>query len=96
MNRIIVHGFSRKKQIKNVSRRAAETQRLLIGLRPMLKNMKNLNLITSKIINAAINVHDELGPGLLESVYQKCMVIELARLLHESDAFIGKGLGVKL
>ena len=37
-----------------------------------------LNQISSQIIKAAINVHKELGPGLLESVYQKCMAIELS------------------
>jgi GxxExxY protein len=37
----------------------------------------DLNQITSQIIKAAINVHKELGPGLLESVYQACMEIEL-------------------
>jgi GxxExxY protein len=31
------------------------------------------NKITSKIIEAAIIVHNELGPGLLESVYEKCL-----------------------
>jgi GxxExxY protein len=36
-----------------------------------------LNEITSKIIGAAINVHKELGPGLLESVYNSCLSIEL-------------------
>ena len=36
-----------------------------------------LNQLSSKIIRAAINVHKELGPGLLESVYQSCMIIEL-------------------
>lgn len=36
-----------------------------------------LNQLSSKIINAAIVVHKELGPGLLESVYQSCMIIEL-------------------
>ena len=36
----------------------------------------NLNFLSSKIIKAAIAVHKELGPGLLESVYQSCMVIE--------------------
>jgi len=36
-----------------------------------------LNRLSSQIIKAAINVHKELGPGLLESVYQACMVIEL-------------------
>jgi len=37
-----------------------------------------LNQLSSQIIKAAINVHKELGPGLLESVYQSCMVIELS------------------
>lgn len=36
-----------------------------------------LNQLSSGIIRAAIAVHKELGPGLLESVYQSCMVIEL-------------------
>jgi len=36
-----------------------------------------LNQLSYKIIKAAINVHKELGPGLLESVYQSCIVIEL-------------------
>lgn len=40
----------------------------------------DLNFITSQIIQAAIAVHKALGPGLLESVYQKCMVIELNRM----------------
>jgi len=39
-----------------------------------------LNQFSSKIIKAAINVHKELGPGLLESVYQACMVIELDQM----------------
>jgi GxxExxY protein len=36
-----------------------------------------LNLLSARIIEAAINVHSELGPGLLESVYNSCMLIEL-------------------
>ena len=36
-----------------------------------------LNQLSSQIIKPAINVHKELGPGLLESVCQVCMVIEL-------------------
>ncbi|MBT42256.1 MAG: GxxExxY protein [Idiomarina sp.] len=33
--------------------------------------------LTHTIIGAAIEVHRELGPGLLESVYQRCMFYEL-------------------
>ena len=39
-----------------------------------------LNHISSQIIKAAITVHKELGPGLLESVYHSCMLIELREL----------------
>ena len=33
-----------------------------------------LNQLTSRIIGAAIEVHKELGPGLLEGVYEKCLI----------------------
>ncbi len=35
------------------------------------------NEITSHIIGAAIDVHKQLGPGLLESAYEKCLIYEL-------------------
>lgn len=34
---------------------------------------KYLNELTRTIIGAAIEVHKELGPGLLESIYEKCL-----------------------
>jgi len=34
--------------------------------------------LTEAIIGAAITVHRELGPGLLESDYEKCLAFELA------------------
>jgi GxxExxY protein len=41
--------------------------------------MKNeLNRITETIIGAAMAVHRELGPGLLESSYEACLVYDLA------------------
>ena len=42
--------------------------------------LMDLNEISARIIKAAIKVHKELGPGLLESVYQACMVIELQHM----------------
>ncbi|MGY8910405.1 MAG: GxxExxY protein [Flavobacteriales bacterium] len=38
------------------------------------------NEITEKIIGAAIEVHRTLGPGLLESAYQECLIYELKSL----------------
>lgn len=37
------------------------------------------NSLTDKIIASAIEVHRILGPGLLESVYEYCLVEELRR-----------------
>ena len=35
--------------------------------------------ITPAIIGAAVKVHKELGPGLLESTYEKCLTFELRK-----------------
>jgi GxxExxY protein len=40
-------------------------------------NSADVNQITEKIIGAAIEVHRALGPGLLESAYEACLVYEL-------------------
>jgi GxxExxY protein len=45
---------------------------------------KYLDSLTYQIVGAAIQVHKEIGPGLLESIYEKC----LEHLLKE------KGLNV--
>jgi len=38
---------------------------------------KEFSELSNKIIGAAIEVHKTLGPGLLESTYQKCLAHEL-------------------
>ena len=35
--------------------------------------------ITGSIVDAAMKVHTALGPGLLESVYEKCLKHELMK-----------------
>jgi GxxExxY protein len=44
-----------------------------------------LNDVTEQIIGAAIDVHRELGPGVLESTYGACLQFEL----------VGRGLRVE-
>ena len=39
--------------------------------------MENLDLISGRIIAAAIEVHRHLGPGLLESACEECLSFEL-------------------
>ncbi len=39
----------------------------------------NDNELTELIIGCAIRVHRQLGPGLLESVYEECLVHELCK-----------------
>jgi len=43
----------------------------------MMKTQKYIDELTYKIIGCAIEVHRHLGPGLLESVYEKCLIHEL-------------------
>lgn len=38
--------------------------------------MKSINEITHDVIGAAIEVHRQLGPGLLESAYRECLTRE--------------------
>ena len=38
---------------------------------------QNINDITSQIIGACIKIHNELGPGLFESVYESVLDYEL-------------------
>ncbi len=44
--------------------------------------IEELNKITEAIIGAAIEVHKNLGPGLLESAYWECLRYELLQRGH--------------
>lgn len=44
-----------------------------------MNTAESYNALTSEIIAAAIEVHRQLGPGLLESAYEACLVYELRK-----------------
>lgn len=45
----------------------------------------NENELSEKIIGLAIKVHSALGPGLLESAYEKALVFELSRNGYKAE-----------
>lgn len=49
----------------------------------------NINELTEKTIGCAIGVHRQLGPGLLESTYEACLLYELRNTGLEVRTQIG-------
>jgi GxxExxY protein len=51
------------------------------------ERFEQFNGLTEAIIGAALRVHQETGPGIFESVYHKCMHVELdcRRLAYEAE-----------
>ncbi len=43
----------------------------------MIVTKEYLNRLTYQVLGCAIEVHRDLGPGLLESIYEKCFIHEL-------------------
>ena len=55
--------------------------------------MKDYDELTGKVIGCAIEVHRNLGPGLLESAYERCLSYELsANNIHH---YVQKELPIK-
>jgi GxxExxY protein len=53
-----------------------------------MKTRDELNHISGIILTSSIAVHKEMGPGLLESVYQHCLIKELtSKNLNVKTAF---------
>ena len=65
----------------------AEDGRAFAARNPVLIRDLTLNDLTRHILGAAIEVHRILGPGLLESVYRRCLCIELGlrNIAHASE-----------
>ena len=64
---------------------------------------KDIDDLTYILIGCAIEVHKELGPGLLESIYESCFIEELSRkeLAYQSQlqvpiVYKGKSLNAGL
>ena len=54
-----------------------------------------INTITGKIVDIAYQVHTALGPGLLESVYEKCLEMDLKDAGLEVRSQVGVPLKYK-
>ena len=56
----------------------------------MLRPYDAIESLAHRVIGCAIEVHRIIGPGLLESVYRECMIVELRerRLSVDCDALV--------
>ncbi len=75
--------------------------------RPFIPIPPNVEAIGKKVLDAAYTVHTDLGPGLLESVYEACLAYELRNQdvkvetqavvpVKYQDAFVETGLRLDL
>jgi GxxExxY protein len=75
-----LHGFYRRARRERGEKIFSSWQENCTS-KPMIKMTNNkqneLDSLASQIIGAAIEVHKNLGPGLLESTYETCLAHEL-------------------
>jgi len=60
-----------------------------------IMTQKYINDISYKIVGCAIEVHKHLGPGLLESIYEECLVAELKEIGLKVDRQIAVPISYK-
>ncbi|UTW02462.1 GxxExxY protein [Amphritea atlantica] len=53
------------------------------------------DFLTDKVIGCAIEVHRQLGPGLLESSYESCLMYELAQARVDARAQVSLPVAYK-
>lgn len=53
-------------------------------------NKEEYNSLSKQILDASIRVHKEMGAGLLESVYEQCLMkeLDLRKIKNESQVFL--------
>jgi len=63
----------------------------------MKDNKHQFEELSKKIIGAAIEIHRELGPGFLESIYEEALKLELSehRLHYDNQKEIKINLEIK-
>jgi GxxExxY protein len=70
-------------------------------------SLDDMNALSKKVIGGAIEVHRQLGPGLLESAYAECLAAEMRHLglsvrrevmlpLHYRDIFVENAYRIDL
>src|SRR5271155_5103428 len=76
------------------------SRRTITGVMSTISITRNrVQELSHAVITAAMRVHSELGPGLLESTYTACLQHELRKAGFRSDAQVGLPVvydGVKL
>ncbi len=53
---------------------------------------ENASTLTGDIIAAAIEIHRDKGPGLLEPIYEWCFLIELGLLINVNETKLKNGV----